>query len=116
RAGGRPWRGGGPEMPLARVDLRYHASLRPPRVGPGDGRIAHVQRRIEQRHRQPGRLDQVAEIALGDGSDAVGHLAQYRPEHGGTADWSALQLAGQLADRTPAELDRPRHHGTDIVE
>jgi hypothetical protein len=40
-------------------------------VGLGDERVAVVQRRVEQRHRQPGRLDQPAEVAFGGGSDAV---------------------------------------------
>jgi len=101
-------------VPGARIDLPGDPGVGPPRVGLAQEQVPVEQRRVEQRHWQPCRRDQVPQIAFGRGSDAVGDLGQNRAKHGGASDRALAEFGGQLADRAPAQLDRVRDDGPDV--
>jgi hypothetical protein len=106
----------GGQVPRARIDLTGDAGVGPPPVGLAQEEVPVIQRRVEQRHRQPCTLADVAEVPFGRGPDAVGHLGENRTERRGAPNRPGLQLLGQLADCAPAELNRIRDDSPDVSQ
>jgi hypothetical protein len=66
---------GGEEVIFARVDLSRNARIWPPAIHDGDKGVAIEQPRVENRHRQPGALEQETELGFGHRPDAVANLS-----------------------------------------
>ena len=98
------------QVPLVGIDLRGHTGLRPPRVRLGQEVLAEVERGVPQRLRQLGRPDQGAQVALGGGPDAVGHLSQHGTEHRRAPHRPVAKLTGQVRHRASPLLNGLRDH------
>jgi hypothetical protein len=105
------------QVPFGRVNFDGDAEVRPPRVRPGDERpVRVVERRVEQRHRDPGPDQQVPEIRLRGGPDSLRHVRQRLPEQRRAGPRACAQLGGQVPYLAGPALDGTGHDGSHVAQ
>jgi AraC-like DNA-binding protein len=103
-------------VPLVRVDLDRDAELRPPCVRPGHERIPGEHRRVEQRHRQPGRSQQVLKVTFRGRPDPLGNVAQRLAEQRRSRARPGVQLRGQVRHVAFVTLHGVGHDRPDVPQ
>ena len=104
------------QVPFVGVDLDRDAELRPPRVRPGDERVAVVDGRVEQRRREPRFREQVLEVSLRGGPDSVDHVTQRLAEQRRPRDCSRVEFRDELVHVAPPPLHGIGHDRAHVAQ